>query len=344
MAVPATTTPNIRGIPTIFGEPLEKNITFCVDTSGSMYKGIDVVKEHLIETLLKHSQKQSTMFNIIEFNSEITQWADKMVKCSPETVKVAAEWIQNLSAKSGTNTQDALLTALEDPGCQALYLVTDGLPDQHPVDILDHVGNAARGRPFHCIYLCTEESMDTAAIEFLEDLSVESYGSFHVITLTQHGCVERITPIYRADHANERIIRTVNGTMHHASKTCNVATTLKVDPEESLELTPRVSLLNQFYPPGCIAGDPMFNPYVHPAWAAQLYGRAPYRYYYPQGWSRYRPARGWLKAQETMIDHIESGGVSPAAGALLINKKILARRIEDGYFYLGAVKSQVRRH
>ncbi|XP_069103634.1 uncharacterized protein [Argopecten irradians] len=323
----------IKGIPTIFGETFEKNVTFCVDTSGSMFKGLDVVKEHLVETLLKHAQKsQPTSFNIIEFNSEVTQWADKMVKCSAETVEVAAEWVKRLSAKTGTNTLDALLTGLEDRGCDAVYLVTDGLPDQHPVDILDQVTNAVRGRPIHCIYLCTEEAMDTAAIEFLEDLSVESYGSFHIVTLTQHGCVERITPIYRADHAHERIIRTLNGTIHNHAKQCSVATTLKVDPEESLALTPRVSFFNQY---------PMhpYQPFVHPAWGSWF--MQPYRYYFPNGWSRYRPAKGWLKSQETMLDHIENCGVSPAAGALVIGKKVLARRIDDGYFYLGTVKSQI---
>ena len=46
--------PEMKGIPTMFGEVLEKNVTFCIDTSGSMYRGLEVVKEHLIETLLKH--------------------------------------------------------------------------------------------------------------------------------------------------------------------------------------------------------------------------------------------------------------------------------------------------
>jgi hypothetical protein len=59
--------------------------------------------------------------------------------------------------------------------------------DQHPIDILDSVHNAARGRPVHCIYLSAEEQIDKIAVELLEDLAVELYGSFHIITLTQHG-------------------------------------------------------------------------------------------------------------------------------------------------------------
>lgn len=330
MALQANPPLQVRGIPTIFGEPFEKNITFCIDTSGSMYKGLEVVKEHLLETLMKLSRKNvPTSFNVIEFNSEVTQWADKMVKCTPETVAVAADWIKNLSAKTGTNTQDALLTALGDPGCEAVYIVTDGLPDQHPMDILDCVGYATRGRPIHCIYLVTEDATDSVSSEFLEDLAVESYGSFHVVTLTTHGCVERITPIYRADHASEKIIRTVNGTMHNAMKTCTVGTTLKLDPEETMYLTPRASLLNSY-------------PYMCPPWnpLQYLWWLQPYRYYYPHGWSRYRTSRGWLKAHEQMLDSVEND-LSPTAGALLIGKKVLARRLEDGYFYMGTVQSQV---
>lgn len=317
-----------RGVPTIFGEVLEKNVTFCIDTSGSMYKGIEMVKEQLIETLTKMANTgKPYSFNIIEFNSEISQWSDKLVTCNPQTVAVAKEWIKKISAKTGTNTRDALLTALQDPLCDAVYLVTDGLPDQHPVDILEHVASIGGMRPVHCIYLSTEETTETAAIEFLEDLALESYGSFHIVTLTTHGCVERVTPIYRAEHAAERIIRTVNGTVRPNIQRCSVATTLQVDPDESIALAPRA-----LCPPNWF---PSWGPYWYD-WLSM-----PYRYYYPYAWSRYRPAKGWIKSQEAMRESIETVGLSPAAGSLLINKSVLARRIEDGYFYKANVKSQV---
>lgn len=43
----------IKGIFIIFGEVLERNVIFCIDIFGSMYKGLDVVKEYLVEILLK---------------------------------------------------------------------------------------------------------------------------------------------------------------------------------------------------------------------------------------------------------------------------------------------------
>ena len=328
--------PELKGIPTMFGEVLEKNVTFCIDTSGSMYKSLDVVKEHLIETLLKHANKpQPRTFNLVEFNSDVTQWADKMVKCSPQTVAVATDWIKKLTPKTGTNTEGALLTALSDSGCGAVYIVTDGLADQHPVDILDNVYNAARGRPIHCVYLCSEDNIDSVAVELLEDLAVESYGSFHIVTLTTHGVVERITPIYRSDHAQERLVRTVNGTIHSQEKLCSVGTSLVVEPEESLYLTPRVNAFGYYAP----YLDPPYPYYDYPL-CRPWYG-FPFRYYYPYGWSRYRPARQYLKAKDAMLESIENNSISPAAGALLIGKRVLARRMDDGYFYLGTVKSQV---
>ena len=329
----ATTMPVINNLPTIFGEVFERDVTFCVDTSGSMFNCLDVVKEQLIETLMKHAQREGdTTFNIIEFNSEVTQWADKMVSCTPETVQVAADWIRKLGAKTGTNTLDALLTALQDSACRAVYLVTDGLPDTFAEDILDTVIGVTNGRPIHCIYL-TGEKAETAAVEFLEDLAVESFGSFHIASLTTHGCVERIIPIYRAEHAGERVIRTVNNTLRPNFKTCSVATTLQIDPDEVLGNTPRVTSLGMPFPPP-----------LSPPWYGMRYwglGILPHRYYFPWTWSRFRPAKSWLRAQDKLSDVPDAAGLSPAAGALLIDKKVLARRIADGYFYMGTVQSQV---
>ena len=58
--------------PTMFGLVPERCVTFCVDTSGSMFKSLPVVKEHLMETLhsLSRRRDEKAMFNLIEFNSQ----------------------------------------------------------------------------------------------------------------------------------------------------------------------------------------------------------------------------------------------------------------------------------
>ncbi|KAK6986702.1 von Willebrand factor a domain-containing protein 3b [Biomphalaria glabrata] len=309
--------------PTMFGRVIENSVTFCIDTSGSMFKYLDVVKQHLMETLLSLAAREyQPMFNLIDFNSQVTRWADKMVKCTPETVAVSEKWIKELQAKTGTNTQDALLTALSDPLCEAIYLVTDGLPDQYPEDVLDSIVGICGNRRVHCIYI-TGETADETATEFLEDLAVETFGSFHIVTLTTHGCIEQITPIYRSDHSHEKIVQTVNNTLRPNIKRCSIATSLQINPEETLNMVPytRALLYN-------------WGPHISP-----LIGVGPARYYYPYYWSRYRPAKAWLKSQEqSFMDPLL--GLSPAAGSLLIGKKVVARRIDDGFFYRATVQSQ----
>lgn len=93
----------IKGIFIIYGEVLERNVIFCIDIFGSMYKGLDVVKEYLVEILLKQVNKFNCMFNIIEFNFEVIQWVDKMVKCILEIVVVVVIWVKKFSVKIGIN-------------------------------------------------------------------------------------------------------------------------------------------------------------------------------------------------------------------------------------------------
>ncbi|GFR94905.1 von Willebrand factor A domain-containing protein 3B [Elysia marginata] len=68
--------------PTMFGLVPEKCVTFCIDTSGSMFKSLSVVKEHLMETLhsLSRRRDEKAMFNLIEFNSQVRNTH----KCSNE--------------------------------------------------------------------------------------------------------------------------------------------------------------------------------------------------------------------------------------------------------------------
>ena len=312
----------VRNIPTIFGDVVENNVSFAIDTSGSMYMVLESVKEHLIETLLKHAQRENTMFNVIEFNSEVTQWADKMVKCTPQTLAVAVSWIKKLTAKTGTNTEEALITCFTDPDCEAVYVVTDGLPDQYAGDILDSVIHASQNRAVHCIYL-TGDSVDEAATEFLEELAMETYGSFHIVTVTKRGSIERISPIYQADHAQEKMIRTTNGNIYPRVKTCSISSTLNADPADSVLISPQMYMDQDDVLPAAYHGFP----------------------YSSYSWTRYRPARAWLKANEKLHKtppFNDDRTASPSAGALLIDKKVLVRRKEDGYYYMGTVKSQVK--
>jgi len=57
----------------LFGEVPEKNITFVIDTSGSMYDVLSYVKDHITELLIDRAyNRPGTTFNIIEFSSEVS--------------------------------------------------------------------------------------------------------------------------------------------------------------------------------------------------------------------------------------------------------------------------------
>ncbi|XP_041452535.1 uncharacterized protein LOC121405694 isoform X3 [Lytechinus variegatus] len=190
---------------TMFGDIDAKNVTFIIDTSGSMYPYLPAVKDHLNEVLLARAHREKdSMFNVIEFASSVTPWADRMVRCTPPTVKVASEWVNKLSCSDGTNTLDALTVAFSDPVCEAVYLVSDGLPDQQPREIQKQVALVSEGRPIHAIYL-TGLHTEVAAQEFLESLAAQTLGTFHVISMTRHGAIERVEAVVTSDHSPLRI-------------------------------------------------------------------------------------------------------------------------------------------
>ncbi len=323
------------GVPTMFGDIHETNVTFCLDTSGSMYNSLEAVKRHLIDVLSKRAQDKDndTTFNIIEFNTEVTQWSDKMVKCTPETVAVAADWIWDLKAKTGTNILEALNAAFSDCLCDAVYLVTDGHPDQHPSEILDSMPVISQNRPIHCFYI-QNGVMDQQALEFLKDLTMETYGSFHVITVAQHGIIERVTPIYRSDASAERLIRTTSRNIYPSNyKTCSLTTTLDAPIDVHVERPPLV--IESDY---CCGGPACFS---RCCCRDRLYH--PFRYYYylhpSYGWSRYRQSRSYMAGRDVTSAALPY--YAPGPGSLLIGNRVLARRLEDGYYYLGTVKSEV---
>ncbi|KAI8482564.1 hypothetical protein Bbelb_397120 [Branchiostoma belcheri] len=309
-----------RGFPTMFGEIRDQNVTFCVDTSGSMYSDLSVVKEHLTEALLKIAYTApDKMFNVIEFSTEVDQWADRMVKCTPHTATRAAGWIRALTPKTGTNTLDALLTALGDPECTAVYLVTDGLPDQAPHDILQHVAYSSRGRPVHCIFL-THTFADAAAHDFLQDLAIQTRGSFHIITLTTDGNVHRVTPVYRADHSGKRPL---GGPLYPPLKSSSVMTRLDHNPFlEGTDPTPIVT-----YTPWepVVTYTPLDTVVTVPTVGTATYTRP-------------------LKLRNTITGKIvdtTSLEFSPSASLIMRGTRVLARRDEDGYYYMGTVANQL---
>ncbi|XP_064627761.1 uncharacterized protein LOC135487663 [Lineus longissimus] len=336
MAFDSPPTPVMLGIPTIFGNIKAKHVTFVIDTSGSMYNKLSVVKDHLTETILKHAQcGDGRTFNLIEYSNDVTQWADKMVKCTKETVKVAAGWIRNLAAKTGSNMLDALLTAFEDPQCQAVYLVTDGLPDQHRDDILDNIVPISRGRPVHCIFIPGRGSDAPAVEDLLRSLAMETYGSLEIMNLENHGLMDRVTPVYQHQFPLNGVLRNVSGAAFPAVKGCSVTGTLARDPLND------VALAHWPVAPTVVIDPVTRLPLSRTAPVVVAPNAYPHYYYYPSyWWSRYRTARDWVKLKDK-LNTPPDPTISPSAGAMLVGHEVLARRDSDGLYYPGKVQSQI---
>ena len=68
---------------------------------------------------------------MVAFNSVINPWRDRLTKISDSTTSSQLQsWIDGLDAEGSTNTLGALRFALADSATEAIYLLTDGRPDQ----------------------------------------------------------------------------------------------------------------------------------------------------------------------------------------------------------------------
>ncbi|KAJ7333601.1 hypothetical protein OS493_017143 [Desmophyllum pertusum] len=324
----------LRGRPTIFGNVYEKNVVFLLDTSGSMYHSFDVVKEHLLEILFARAiSGRDTMFNIIEFNEEVNKWADRLVACTPRTVSIASDWIHKLKCGTSTNTMEALIEAYGDDGMDAIYLVTDGLPDQSPPVILENVRRLHKGRPIHAVYLTGTHS-DPAANEFLEDLAKITKGSFHTISLTLYGRIQRVTPVF---NQKTEFMRHYDGEFLSPNLTNVFTTNSTLDRPTSA-------------PPASGFVPRMYDPGTPVTLLRAPHGAVPIPYV---SWSKYEQERGTSKVLQYADAVLASRGLSikdnekstsssnvPVAASIMKGMKMLARKDSDGLFYMAAIKEQ----
>ena len=75
---------------------------------------------------LRHKQK----FNLVAFDSKAECWKGALTEVTERNLQSAWQWVKALDCKGSTNTLAALRVALADPNTEAVYLLTDGRPDQ----------------------------------------------------------------------------------------------------------------------------------------------------------------------------------------------------------------------
>nr|XP_009942202.1 PREDICTED: von Willebrand factor A domain-containing protein 3B [Opisthocomus hoazin] len=158
----------------LFGNVFEDDVYILIDTSLSMKDKLPRVKEkvfQLIQEQLRHKKR----FNFVKFSAQAVAWQEKLAEVNEENLQDAWLWIKGLEAGSSTNTLKALQIALADTDTQAIYLLTDGRPDQPPQIILAQVQLHPK-IPIHTVSFNCD---DIEANKFLYELSTETEGRFH---------------------------------------------------------------------------------------------------------------------------------------------------------------------
>ncbi|UJR25800.1 hypothetical protein I4U23_007150 [Adineta vaga] len=164
-----------KGSRDLFGTIVEKNIYILIDTSVSMQNHLDFVKDKL-RLLIQDQLFSKERINMIAFNTVTNPWRDRLTKVTDsKTTTQLQTWIDELYAEGSTNTLAALRFALADPVTEAIYLLTDGRPDQSERHILSQV-EYRKKVPIHTIAF---NCQDQIANQFLIDLSKQTGGRFH---------------------------------------------------------------------------------------------------------------------------------------------------------------------
>lgn len=95
-----------------------------------------------------------------------------MVPTSGQNLKAISQWVEGLTAEGSTNTMAALSQAMSVGGAQAVYLLTDGRPDQPESEVLAKVQQL----PHIPVHTISFNCADSKANFFLSQLSSNTGG------------------------------------------------------------------------------------------------------------------------------------------------------------------------
>ncbi|XP_069492360.1 von Willebrand factor A domain-containing protein 3B [Ambystoma mexicanum] len=158
----------------LFGTVVEDQVCIMIDTSQSMKDKLSLVKEKLFQ-LMQEQLRHKDKFNFVKFDAHVASWKEKLADVNEENLENAWFWVKGLQVGSSTNTLQAIKIALADSNTEALYLLTDGRPDQPPETIMAQI-QLQHPVPIHTISFNCD---DTEANSFLYELSNKTGGRFH---------------------------------------------------------------------------------------------------------------------------------------------------------------------
>jgi len=113
------------------GEPVPRDLTLLLDTSGSM-GGPPLEQAKRVSLALIDTLGPRDRFEAIEFSSSPRRFHASMLAATPENKRAVSAWLRDLAARGGTEMRDGILEALRPRDARAgtmsqVVLVTDGL-------------------------------------------------------------------------------------------------------------------------------------------------------------------------------------------------------------------------
>jgi uncharacterized protein YegL len=180
------------------GEPLDKDIIFVLDKSGSMGgTKIMQLKEAFSEIVDQLPKDDS--FNIIEFDGNINQYKSSSVKAKDSEKEKAKDHINDISAGGSTNINEALLKGLKNIDTNEyrapiIIFLTDGQPTAGVTDtnkIRENIMNSNN----HDTAIFSLGFGNYVDFDFLEALSLENFGYAKRIYEAQDAALQ-ITDFY----------------------------------------------------------------------------------------------------------------------------------------------------
>ncbi|CAH1267973.1 VWA3A [Branchiostoma lanceolatum] len=158
----------------LFGTVIEEQVYLLIDTSESMRDRLPFVKEKLFQ-LMQEQLRHKAKFNIVKFDTRAIPWRDRLADVNEQNLENAWQWVKGLTAGGTTNTLASIRLALADHNTHAIYLLTDGRPDQLPKTILAQVQLHPQV-PIHTISFNCD---DIEANRFLAQMSHDTNGRYH---------------------------------------------------------------------------------------------------------------------------------------------------------------------
>ncbi|WP_179352067.1 VWA domain-containing protein [Winogradskyella vidalii] len=133
---------------------------------------LGAVKRNLIPAI--KGLPDGKKFLVFAFNNDVTMQATEFRVADNVSRTSSNVFVKNLAAEGGTDTLEGLLEAIATKDVQEIVLMSDGLPNGGPSNVLEEVRKANTNN----IIIHTIAFGDDADLDFMRTLAQENNGTF----------------------------------------------------------------------------------------------------------------------------------------------------------------------